>query len=63
MISVGIDVSRFNTIVINSMPRNIAEYIQASSRVARDEDGIVFTVHHPYQVKGYIALSKVQGIS
>ena len=40
MISVGIDVSRFNTIVINSMPRNIAEYIQASSRVARDEDGI-----------------------
>ena len=49
MISVGIDVSRFNTIVINSMPRNIAEYIQASSRVARNEDGIVFTVHHPFR--------------
>lgn len=49
MISVGIDVSRFNTMIINSMPRNIAEYIQASSRVARDEDGIVFTVHHPYR--------------
>jgi hypothetical protein len=49
MISVGIDVSRFNTIVINSMPRNIAEYIQASSRVARDEDGIVFTIHHPFR--------------
>lgn len=49
MISVGIDISRFNTIVINSMPRNIAEYIQASSRVARDEDGIVFTVHHPFR--------------
>ena len=49
MISVGIDVSRFNTIVINSMPRNIAEYIQASSRVARDEDGVVFTVHHPFR--------------
>ena len=49
MISVGIDVSRFNTIVINSMPRNIAEYIQASSRVARDEEGIVFTVHHPFR--------------
>jgi hypothetical protein len=46
---VGIDVSRFNTIVINSMPRNIAEYIQASSRVARDEDGVVFTVHHPFR--------------
>jgi hypothetical protein len=49
MISVGIDISRFNTIVINSMPRNIAEYIQASSRVARDEDGIVFTIHHPFR--------------
>jgi len=49
MISVGIDVSRFNAIVINSMPRNIAEYIQASSRVARDKDGIVFTVHHPFR--------------
>lgn len=49
MISVGIDVSRFNTIIMNSMPRNIAEYIQASSRVARDKDGIVFTVHHPFR--------------
>lgn len=49
MISVGIDVSRFNTMIINTMPRNIAEYIQASSRVARDESGIVFTVHHPFR--------------
>jgi len=49
MISVGIDVSRFNTMIINSMPRNIAEYIQASSRVAREREGIVFTVHHPFR--------------
>ncbi len=49
MISVGIDVPRFNTMVICSMPRNIAEYIQASSRVARDEAGIVFTIHHPFR--------------
>ena len=49
MISVGIDVSRFNVMVINSMPRNTAEYIQASSRVARDKQGIVFTVHHPFR--------------
>lgn len=49
MISVGIDVSRFNTMVISSMPRNTAEYIQASSRVARDKEGIVFTVHHPFR--------------
>ncbi len=49
MISVGIDVSRFNTMIISSMPRNTAEYIQASSRVARDREGIVFTVHHPFR--------------
>jgi hypothetical protein len=49
MISVGIDVSRFNTMIISSMPRNIAEYIQASSRVARSVEGIVFTVHHPFR--------------
>ena len=49
MISVGLDVSRFNTIIINSMPRNIAEYIQASSRVARDKEGLVLTLHNPFR--------------
>lgn len=49
MISVGIDVSRFNTMIISSMPRNIAEYIQASSRVARNKEGVVFTIHHPFR--------------
>jgi hypothetical protein len=49
MISVGVDISRFNTMIISSMPRNIAEYIQASSRVARNKEGIVFTVHHPFR--------------
>jgi hypothetical protein len=48
MISVGLDVARFNTIIMNSMPRNIAEYIQASSRVARERDGLVLTLHNPY---------------
>lgn len=48
MISVGLDVSRFNTMIINSMPRNIAEYIQASSRVARDKEGLVLTLHNPF---------------
>ncbi len=51
MISVGIDVSRFNTIIMNSMPRNTAEYIQASSRVGRDSYGIVLTVHHPFRAR------------
>ena len=48
MISVGLDVSRFNTIIMNSMPRNIAEYIQASSRVAREHKGLVVTLHNPF---------------
>ena len=51
MISVGIDVSRFNSIIMNSMPRNTAEYIQASSRVARDSYGLVLTVHHPFRAR------------
>lgn len=49
MISVGLDVSRFNTIIMNSMPRNIAEYIQASSRVARKEIGLVLALHNPFR--------------
>ncbi|WP_461640130.1 helicase-related protein [Labilibaculum euxinus] len=51
MISVGIDVSRFNTIIMNSMPRNTAEYIQASSRVARNDYGLVLTIHHPFRAR------------
>lgn len=51
MISVGLDVDRFNTIVMNSMPRNIAEYIQASSRVARNKAGIVLTLHNPFRAR------------
>jgi len=51
MISVGIDVSRFNTIIMNSMPRNTAEYIQASSRVARNDYGLVLIVHHPFRAR------------
>ena len=49
MISVGLDVSRFNAIIMNSMPRNIAEYIQASSRVARETQGLVITLHNPFR--------------
>ena len=51
MISVGIDVDRFNTIIMNSMPRNVAEYIQASSRVARKHKGLVLTSHNPYRIR------------
>lgn len=51
MISVGIDVSRLNVMLVNGMPRNIAEYIQASSRVGRRHNGIVFTLFNPNQAR------------
>ena len=41
MISVGIDIDRFNIMLINGQPRNIAEYIQASSRIGRKYKGLV----------------------
>jgi len=41
MISVGIDIERFNVMIINSQPKNVAEYIQASSRVGRKYKGLV----------------------
>lgn len=47
MISVGIDIGRLNVMLINGMPKSMAEYIQASSRVAREYPGLVVTLHHP----------------
>ena len=47
MISVGLDVSRLNIMLMNGMPPNTAEYIQASSRVARKNERVVFTMFDP----------------
>ncbi len=47
MISVGLDIGRLGVMVINGMPRNIAEYIQSSSRVARKNEGVVFALLNP----------------
>ncbi|MHA1380895.1 MAG: helicase-related protein [Candidatus Helarchaeota archaeon] len=44
MISVGIDIDRFNIILINGQPKNIAEYIQASSRVGRKYKGLAIAL-------------------
>lgn len=51
MISVGIDINRLNIMVINGMPRNIAEYIQASSRVGRKTKGIAITLFDPNRAR------------
>jgi len=47
MIAAGIDIHRFNCMIMSSMPRGNAEYIQATSRVARRHNGTVYLVHHP----------------
>ena len=47
MVSHGVDVDRFNAMIFYGMPRQNAEYIQASSRVGRAHVGIVFTCLHP----------------
>ncbi|MCX7928925.1 MAG: helicase-related protein [Patescibacteria group bacterium] len=51
MFSVGIDIGRLNLMLINGMPKNIAEYIQASSRVGRIEEGLIVTFLNPTQAR------------
>ncbi len=47
MISHGVDIDRLNAMLFYGMPRQTAEYIQASSRVGRSHVGVVFTLLHP----------------
>ncbi|MED7950721.1 helicase-related protein [Streptomyces sp. BE303] len=47
MVSHGVDVDRLNMMLFNGMPRSMAEYIQASSRVGRTYHGLVFMLFNP----------------
>jgi superfamily II DNA/RNA helicase len=47
MISHGVDIDKLNFMVFMGMPRNTAEYIQASSRVGRKHPGLVFVLFNP----------------
>lgn len=47
MISVGVDISRFNIMLFVGQPRSFAEYIQSSSRIARQHDGLVINLLNP----------------
>ena len=47
MVSHGVDIDRLNLMVFNGMPKSMAEYIQASSRIGRRHLGVVFMIFNP----------------
>lgn len=47
MVSHGLDIARLNLMVFNGMPKSMAEYIQASSRIGRQHLGVVFMIFNP----------------
>jgi hypothetical protein len=47
MISVGIDIDRWNVMIMVGQPLTTADYIQASSRAGRHHQGLVITLYNP----------------
>lgn len=61
MISHGVDVDRFNIMVMKGLPLTTAEFIQTSARVGRRWPGIVYVLHRitrEREVAGYAQFEK-----
>lgn len=51
MISVGIDIARWNIMLMSGQPRSTSEYIQSSSRVGRTHLGLVVNLYSPKRIR------------
>lgn len=51
MISVGIDINRWNVMLMSGQPRSTSEYIQSSSRVGRTYHGLVINEYSPMRIR------------